>query len=434
MQMYDLIYKKRNGGELTREEIIFFVNEYTEERIPDYQVSALLMSVFFQGMSARETADLTMAIVNSGNIIDLTQIPGIKVDKHSTGGVGDKTTLVLAPLVAAAGVPVAKLSGRGLGHTGGTIDKLESIPGFNVNIEPSVFINQVKKINIALAAQTGRLCPADKKLYSLRDVTATVDSIPLIASSVTSKKIASGADAIVLDVKCGNGAFMRTKELATKLARAMVDIGKMVNRRMIAVVTDMNQPLGQAVGNAMEVHEAIDLLKGGGPDDLKELCLTLGAHMLVLGGQEREYATARQRLEKLLVSGSALKKFKTLVEEQGGDVNVIDNPQMLPSAGFQQVVNATGNGYISCIDTMLIGRAAMLLGAGRASTNDTIDHAAGIKINKKLGDTVQKGEPLAILYTNQERTLKEVIDMVNKAFTLSGQPLKPNSLVLDTIT
>lgn len=434
MQMYDIILKKRNGGRLSREEIEFFVLGYTAGKIPDYQVSALLMAIYFKGMSERETADLTMTIVNSGDKIDLSSIKGTKVDKHSTGGVGDKTTLVLAPLVAAAGVPVAKLSGRGLGHTGGTIDKLESIPGFNVNMDPAAFIAQVRETGIALAAQTGRLCPADKKLYGLRDVTTTVDSIPLIASSVTAKKIASGADAIVLDVKCGNGAFMQTREQAVTLARAMVDIGKMVRRRMVAVVTDMNQPLGRAVGNALEVREAMETLQGGGPEDLKELCLTLGAHMLVLGDREKDYAIARRRLEQLLASGGAREKFKELVRAQGGDVSVIENPKKLPVASLQHAVTAPVDGYISRMNTMAIGRAAMLLGAGRASAGDEIDHTAGILLNKKPGEHVRRGEPLAVLHTNRKQVLAEVAKLVAGAFVLAGEPPVQRPLVMETIT
>lgn len=433
MYMYDLILKKRNGGQLTHDEIDFFVKGYASGEIPDYQVSALLMAIYFRGMDSGETADLTMSIVNTGERINLDQIPGVKVDKHSTGGVGDKTTLVLAPLVAAAGVPVAKMSGRGLGHTGGTIDKLESIPGLNVNLEPYSFIKQVREINIALVAQTGKLAPADKKLYSLRDVTATVDSIPLIASSILSKKIASGADAIVLDVKCGSGAFMQTREQASVLAHLMVDIGKAVDRNIIAIVTDMSLPLGRAVGNALEVREAIETLQDGGPDDLKELCLTLGAHMLVLGNRAKDFESAYHRLKQLLADGSAYQKFKALVHAQGGDITVIEQPQRLPVAKTKQAVLAKTNGYISAIDSMLVGRAAMLLGAGRATTKDVIDHAAGIEINKKPGDIIKKDEPLAILHTNREYTLAEASEIVGKAFAITEQPPSQIELVLETI-
>jgi pyrimidine-nucleoside phosphorylase len=434
MQMYDLILKKRNGGELTTEEINYFVAGYTAGEIPDYQAAALLMAIYFRGMNGRETADLTIAIVDSGEKINLGRIPGVKVDKHSTGGVGDKTTLVLAPLVAAAGVPVAKMSGRALGHTGGTIDKLESIPGFKVNLDPGAFIEQVRQINIALTAQTGRIAPADKKLYALRDVTATVDSIPLIASSVVSKKIASGADAILLDVKCGSGAFMRTREEAAELARAMVEIGKQVNRRMVAVVTDMSRPLGRAVGNAMEVREAIETLRGGGPPDLRELCLTLGAHMLVLGGKSRDFDSARRILEELLSGGGALQKFKALVEAQGGDVTVVDNPGALPMAKYRREVAAPADGYVHAIDTLRVGRAAMVLGAGRAAKEDPIDHTAGIEINKKPGDPVKRGEPLAVLHTNREHALEGAAGMVAAAYTLSENPPAQTPLILETIS
>lgn len=433
MQMYDLIYKKRNGRELTREEINYFIQGYTAGTIPDYQVSALLMAIYFKGMTGRETADLTMAMVNSGEVINLEQIPGIKVDKHSTGGVGDKTTLVLAPLVASAGVPVAKMSGRGLGHTGGTIDKLESIPGFNVNLQPEDFIRQVKDIGIALMAQTGIITPADKKLYALRDVTATVDSIPLIASSVTSKKIASGADAILLDVKCGSGAFMKTRQDAASLAKAMVAIGKLVNRRMVAVVTDMGQPLGRAVGNALEVKEALTTLVGEGPGDLRELCLTLGSHMLVLGGVSRDTAGARARLKDLLNQGKALQKFKQLIEAQGGNASVIDSPEKLPAARYQSSVAAPEGGYVADIDTMQVGRAAMLLGAGRASKDDLIDHAAGLVLTKKTGDFVKKGEELAVLHTNRKDALDAITKLTASAFTITVNSPEKAQLIWETI-
>ncbi|SFF94224.1 pyrimidine-nucleoside phosphorylase [Desulfotomaculum arcticum] len=433
MQMYDLIYKKRNGRELTREEINYFIQGYTAGTIPDYQVSALLMAIYFKGMTGRETADLTMAMVNSGEVINLEQIPGIKVDKHSTGGVGDKTTLVLAPLVASAGVPVAKMSGRGLGHTGGTIDKLESIPGFNVNLQPEDFIRQVKDIGIALMAQTGIITPADKKLYALRDVTATVDSIPLIASSVTSKKIASGADAILLDVKCGSGAFMKTRQDAASLAQAMVAIGKLVNRRMVAVVTEMGQPLGRAVGNALEVKEALTTLVGEGPGDLRELCLTLGSHMLVLGGVSRDTAGARARLKDLLNQGKALQKFKQLIEAQGGNASVIDSPEKLPAARYQSSVAAPEGGYVADIDTMQVGRAAMLLGAGRASKDDLIDHAAGLVLTKKTGDFVKKGEELAVLHTNRKDALDAITKLTASAFTITVNSPEKAQLIWETI-
>ncbi|MFA7467374.1 MAG: pyrimidine-nucleoside phosphorylase [Desulfotomaculaceae bacterium] len=433
MHMYDLILKKRNGGALSGTEIDFIISGYTRDEIPDYQVAALLMAVYFQGMNSRETADLTMAMVNSGTKIDLAEIPGIKVDKHSTGGVGDKTTLVLGPLVAAAGVPVAKMSGRGLGHTGGTIDKLESIPGFNASLEPDTFIRQVKEINIALMAQTGVLAPADKKLYALRDVTATVDSIPLIASSVTSKKIASGANAILLDVKCGSGAFMKTREDAAALARAMVDIGRQVGREMMAVVTDMSRPLGRFVGNALEVREALDTLRGQGPDDLRELCLTLGSHMLMLGKIANSYESARTKVEKVLQNGAALQKFKALVHAQGGDPAVADDPTILPEASIKRSVPSLRSGYVVSIDAMQVGRSAMLLGAGRMTKEEQIDHAAGIELKKKPGDPVKAGEPVAVLHTNRRNTLDEAAAVIAGAFTVSGTLPDPAPLILETV-
>jgi len=433
MHMYDLILKKRNGGELSASEIDFFISGYTRDEIPDYQAAALLMAIYFQGMNSRETAALTMAMVNSGTQIDLSEIPGTKVDKHSTGGVGDKTTLILGPLAAAAGVPVAKMSGRGLGHTGGTIDKLESIPGFNTALEPAAFIRQVRGINIALMAQTGALAPADKKLYALRDVTATVDSIPLIASSVTAKKIASGANAILLDVKCGSGAFMKTRAEAAALAGAMVDIGRRVGREMLAVVTDMSRPLGRFVGNALEVREALDTLRGQGPDDLRELCLTLGSHMLVLGKVESSYAPARARLKKILQNGAALRKFQALVEAQGGDPGVINNPDKLPDASIKQETPSPRAGYVVSIDAMQVGRGAMLLGAGRMTKDDTIDHAAGLELKKKPGEPVKEGEPLAILHTNRENTLADAAAAITGAFIISDAPPAPAPLILETV-
>lgn len=382
MRAYDIILKKRNGQELSTEEINFLIEGYMSGKVADYQMSAWAMAVFFRGMTERETADLTMAMVRSGEQVDLSPIQGIKVDKHSTGGVGDKTTLVLGPLVAAAGVPVAKMSGRGLGHTGGTIDKLESIPGFQTGIKKEQFFNNVNQIKIAVAGQTGNLTPADKKLYALRDVTATVDSIPLIASSIMSKKIAAGADAIVLDVKTGCGAFMKTEEDAFKLAAAMVGIGAKVGRKTTAVVTDMDQPLGNTVGNALEVKEAILTLKDKGPADLTELCYTLGSRMLVLGGRANTYDEGRKILEELLKSGAALSKLKELVEAQGGDGTVIENEELLPDTKYSLPLKAAADGYVYAINAEQVGIAAMVLGAGRETKEDVIDPAVGIIINK----------------------------------------------------
>ncbi|MFT7821535.1 pyrimidine-nucleoside phosphorylase [Bacillus siamensis] len=402
MRMVDLIVKKQNGKELTTEEIQFFVKGYTDGSIPDYQASALAMAIYFQDMTDRERADLTMAMVNSGETIDLSAIEGIKVDKHSTGGVGDTTTLVLAPLVAALGVPVAKMSGRGLGHTGGTIDKLEAIEGFHVELSKDEFIKLVNRDKVAVIGQSGNLTPADKKLYALRDVTGTVNSIPLIASSIMSKKIAAGADAIVLDVKTGAGAFMKTDEDAVNLAKAMVRIGNNVGRQTMAVISDMSQPLGFAIGNALEVQEAIDTLRGEGPEDLNELVLTLGSQMVVLAKKAETLEEARTKLQEVMKNGKALEKFKEFLSNQGGDASVVDEPSKLPQAAYKIDVPAKEAGVVSEIIADEIGVAAMLLGAGRATKEDEIDLAVGIMLRKKVGDKVEKGEPLVILYANRE--------------------------------
>ncbi|MBE5104069.1 pyrimidine-nucleoside phosphorylase [Bacillus thuringiensis] len=402
MRMVDLIAKKRDGHALTTEEINFIVEGYTNGDIPDYQVSALAMAIFFQDMNDQERADLTMAMVNSGDTIDLSAIEGVKVDKHSTGGVGDTTTLVLGPLVAALGVPVAKMSGRGLGHTGGTIDKLEAVPGFHVEIENDEFMRLVNENKIAVIGQSGNLTPADKKLYALRDVTATVNSIPLIASSIMSKKIAAGADAIVLDVKTGAGAFMKTDEDAKRLAEAMVRIGNNVGRNTMAVISDMSQPLGEAIGNALEVQEAIDTLQGKGPKDLEELCLTLGSQMVYLAGQASSLEDAREKLIEVMNNGKALESFKTFLSAQGGDASVVDDPSKLPQAQFKIEVEAKEDGYVSEIVADEIGTAAMLLGAGRATKESEIDLAVGLMLRKKVGDSVKKGESLVTIYANRE--------------------------------
>ncbi|MGX1079008.1 pyrimidine-nucleoside phosphorylase [Bacillus sp. SLBN-57] len=390
MRMVDIITKKQNGEELTTEEIQFFIKGYTDGSIPDYQASALAMAIYFQDMTDRERADLTMAMVNSGETIDLSAIEGIKVDKHSTGGVGDTTTLVLAPLVAALDVPVAKMSGRGLGHTGGTIDKLEAIKGFHVELSKDEFIELVNRDKVAVIGQSGNLTPADKKLYALRDVTGTVNSIPLIASSIMSKKIAAGADAIVLDVKTGAGAFMKTDEDAVNLAKAMVRIGNNVGRQTMAVISDMSQPLGFAIGNALEVKEAIDTLKGEGPEDLTELVLTLGSQMVVLAKKAETLDEAREKLIDVMKNGKALQKFKDFLQNQGGDSSVADNPEKLPQAAYKIDVPAKEAGVVSEIVADQIGVAAMLLGAGRATKEDKIDLAVGIMLRKKVGDAVEK--------------------------------------------
>ncbi|MED1380346.1 pyrimidine-nucleoside phosphorylase [Bacillus mycoides] len=402
MRMVDLIAKKRDGHVLTTEEINFIVEGYTNGSIPDYQMSSLAMAIFFQDMNDQERADLTMAMVNSGDTIDLSAIEGVKVDKHSTGGVGDTTTLVLGPLVAALGVPVAKMSGRGLGHTGGTIDKLEAVPGFHVEIENDEFMRLVNENKIAVIGQSGNLTPADKKLYALRDVTATVNSIPLIASSIMSKKIAAGADAIVLDVKTGAGAFMKTDEDAKRLAEAMVRIGNNVGRNTMAVISDMSQPLGEAIGNALEVQEAIDTLQGKGPKDLEELCLTLGSQMVYLAGQASSLEDAREKLIEVMNNGKALESFKTFLSAQGGDASVVDDPSKLPQAQFKIEVEAKEDGYVSEIVADEIGTAAMLLGAGRATKESEIDLAVGLMLRKKVGDSVKKGDSLVTIYANRD--------------------------------
>ncbi|AUZ28430.1 pyrimidine-nucleoside phosphorylase [Bacillus licheniformis] len=424
MRMVDIIIKKQNGKELTTEEIQFFVNGYTDGSIPDYQASALAMAIFFQDMSDRERADLTMAMVNSGETIDLSAIEGIKVDKHSTGGVGDTTTLVLAPLVAALDVPVAKMSGRGLGHTGGTIDKLEAIDGFHVELTKDEFIKLVNRDKVAVIGQSGNLTPADKKLYALRDVTGTVNSIPLIASSIMSKKIAAGADAIVLDVKTGAGAFMKTEEDAAELAKAMVRIGNNVGRQTMAVISDMSQPLGFAIGNALEVKEAIDTLKGEGPEDLHELVLTLGSQMVVLAKKADTLDEARAKLEEVMKNGKALEKFKDFLKNQGGDSSIVDDPSKLPQAAYQIDVPAKEAGVVSEIVADEIGVAAMLLGAGRATKEDEIDLAVGIMLRKKVGDKVENGEPLVTLYANREN-VDEVIAKVYDNIRIAAEAKAP---------
>ncbi|MDQ0197426.1 pyrimidine-nucleoside phosphorylase [Neobacillus ginsengisoli] len=433
MRMVDLIEKKRDGHELSTDEINFIINGYTDGSIPDYQISALTMAIFFKGMTEKERADLTLAMVESGDQIDLSAIEGIKVDKHSTGGVGDTTTLVLGPLVAAVGVPVAKMSGRGLGHTGGTIDKLESVQGFHVEIENDEFIELVNKNKIAVIGQSGNLTPADKKLYALRDVTATVDSIPLIASSIMSKKIAAGADAIVLDVKTGAGAFMKTLDDSRELAKAMVRIGNNVGRRTMAVISDMSQPLGFAIGNALEVKEAIDTLKGEGPEDLTELCLTLGSHMVYLAEKASSLAEARTMLENVMKNGTALEKLKVFLRSQGGDATIVDNPSKMPQAQYIYELEAKEAGYVSEIVADEVGTAAMLLGAGRATKESIIDLAVGLVLRKKIGDKVEKGESLVRIYSNFE-DVKEVKDKLYENIKVSATKVDAPILIHEEIT
>ncbi|WP_462412097.1 pyrimidine-nucleoside phosphorylase [Neobacillus sp. Marseille-QA0830] len=433
MRMVDLIEKKRDGYELTTDEINFIIKGYTEGSIPDYQVSALTMAIVFRGMSEQERADLTMAMVQSGDQIDLSQIQGIKVDKHSTGGVGDTTTLVLGPLVASVGVPVAKMSGRGLGHTGGTIDKLESVIGFHVELDNDKFIELVNQNKLAVIGQSGNLTPADKKLYALRDVTGTVESIPLIASSIMSKKIAAGADAIVLDVKTGAGAFMKTLEDSRELAKAMVRIGNNVGRKTMAVISDMSQPLGYAIGNALEVKEAIDTLKGAGPEDLTELCLTLGSYMVLLAEKANSLQEARTLLEKAINDGSALEKFKVFLSSQGGDATVVDHPSKLPQAKFTFELEAKQDGYVAEITANEVGTAAMLLGAGRATKDSVIDLAVGLVLRKKIGDQVKQGESLVTIYSNFE-DVREVKQKLYENIKITNSKVEPPILIHEAIT
>ena len=419
MRMVDIIEKKRDGQALTNEEIEFFINAYTSGEIPDYQASSLAMAIFFQDMNDQERAALTMAMVNSGDVIDLSAINGLKVDKHSTGGVGDTTTLVLAPLVASVGVPVAKMSGRGLGHTGGTIDKLESVEGFHVEISEDKFVELVNEAKVAVIGQTGNLTPADKKIYGLRDVTGTVNSIPLIASSIMSKKIAAGADAIVLDVKTGNGAFMKTIEDAEALAHAMVSIGNNVGRNTMAIISDMSQPLGNAIGNALEVKEAIETLKGQGPKDLTELVMTLGSQMVVVGGKAKDLEEAQALLEKAIEDGSALESFRTFLENQDGDGSVVDDVSKLPQARFQIDLLSQKSGTVTEIIANEIGVASMMLGAGRQTKEDDIDLSVGIVLHKKVGDSVDEGEALLTIHSNREQ-INDVKEKLNQSITISS--------------
>lgn len=429
MRMYDLIMKKRNGGVLSPEEIRFMICHYTAGQIPDYQMSAMMMAIYFQGMNEEETLNLTMEMAKSGEMLDLSSIHGIKVDKHSTGGVGDKTSLALGPMVAACGIPVAKMSGRGLGHTGGTIDKLESFPGFSTSIDTEHFIRQVNDIGIAIMGQTKDLAPADKKLYALRDVTATVDNMSLIASSIMSKKLASGADAIVLDVKTGSGAFMKAEEDAFALAKEMVRIGNGAGRHTTAVVSDMDQPLGFAVGNALEVREAIDTLNGKGPEDFVELCLTLGAEMVVAGGRASSQAEARNMLMEKIEDRSALKKLEEFVEAQGGDSSYVYEPEKLPVAAMIKEVKAEKSGWISHIDCDEVGICSLILGGGRETKESDIDLSVGLVLAKKAGDTVQTGDVLVRLYGNDENKLCEAAERYIKACHIGDEPTAPHKFI-----
>ena len=432
MNMYDIITKKKHGEELTDEEIYYFVNGYTRGDVPDYQASALTMAICLRGMSERETTTLTVAMAHSGDTVDLEEFGTLSVDKHSTGGVGDKTTLIVTPIVASFGAKVAKMSGRGLGHTGGTIDKLESFPGYDVSLSPESFREQVRRIGISVIGQSGNLAPADKKLYALRDVTATVDSIPLITSSIMSKKLAAGTRSIVLDVKFGSGAFMNTLNKATELATNMVKIGNSAGRQVSALITNMDMPLGQAVGNILEVKEAIEVLSGGGPDDLREVCLALASEMvsLSLGKSHKE---AMSMCQSALNSGDALAKFREWIRTQGGDARYIDTPWLFPSAKFERKITATSDGYVAAMNTERIGSSAVLLGAGRVTKNDAIDHASGLRILKKTGDYAMKGDTLAVLYTNNESALDVAEQMYRDSLSFGEKPAREMPLIYKII-
>ena len=432
MRMVDLIEKKRDGNELSKEEIEYIVTNYTNGKIPDYQVSALLMAIFYQDMTNEEITNLTLAIANSGDVIDLSSLEGIKVDKHSTGGVGDTTTLILAPLVASVGVTVAKMSGRGLGYTGGTLDKLEAIPGFQIELSDEEFVRIVNESKVAVIGQSGNLAPADKKLYALRDVTATVDSLPLIASSIMSKKIAAGADAIVLDVTTGDGAFMKNIEDARRLAKTMTSIGKLANRETVAVISDMSEPLGEAIGNSLEVVEAIETLQGNGPEDLVEMCYALGSQMVVLAGKAKTTDEARTLLQEALESGKALAKFKEMIQNQGGDPAIVEHPERILTARYTMELPAKQSGVVSKIVANELGIAAMMLGAGRKTKAEDIDHAVGLKLHKKIGDTVTKGESLLTIYSNDEE-ITSVIELLYKNIEIGESAMKP-TLIHDIIT
>ncbi|MBP8968939.1 MAG: pyrimidine-nucleoside phosphorylase [Lachnospiraceae bacterium] len=431
MRMVDIIISKRNGNELTDEEISFFVNGYTKGEIPDYQVSALMMAIYFNGMSKRETLTLTKLMADSGDLLDLSAISGIKVDKHSTGGVGDKTSLALTPIVSACGVPIAKMSGRGLGHTGGTIDKLESFDGFNVSISTDEFINNVNTNGISIMGQTADLAPADKKLYALRDVTGTVDNMSLIASSIMSKKLAAGADAIVLDVKTGSGAFMKTLEDSTALASAMVEIGNGAGRKTVAVISDMDQPLGLTVGNAIEVREAIDTLNGHGPEDFTELVYTLATYMIMLGGKASSEEEARSMIKDAVSSGRALDKLAAFIGSQGGNTEQVYHPELLRVSDKSVTVKAEDDGFVDHIICDRVGVACMMLGGGRASKEDEIDLSVGIKLIKKVGDEVKKGDDLAVVYYSRKEGLEEALDKLKSSYKIAAvkpekQPLIKN--------
>ena len=429
MRMYDLIMKKRNGADLTKEEINFMISEYTAGKIPDYQMSAMMMAIYFQGMNEEETAALTIAMANSGDMLDLSAIGGTKVDKHSTGGVGDKTSIALGPMVASCGVKIAKMSGRGLGHTGGTIDKLESFEGFSTGISSKHFIDQVNRIGISIMGQTLDLAPADKKLYALRDVTATVDNMSLIASSIMSKKLASGADAIVLDVKTGSGAFMKKEEDAFTLAKEMVTLGKHAGRKTVAVVSDMGQPLGFAVGNALEVKEAIETLQGNGPKDFVKLCMTLGSQMVVAGGKADTLEQAEEMLARAIEEGTALRKLAEFVEAQGGNPAAVYDTSLLPQAAIVEEICSEKEGYIEKIVCDEIGICSLILGGGRETKESEIDLSVGLVLHKKVGDYVRVGESLATIHANDEKKLGVAKERFLKAYTFCDKQIEKSDFI-----
>lgn len=431
MRMVDVIDQKRNGGVLSDEQLQFFVDGVVDGSLPDYQISALLMAIYFQGMTDREQTQLTMKMMHSGERLDLSKIPGIKVDKHSTGGVGDKTSLPLAAMVAALGIPVPMISGRGLGHTGGTLDKLEAIPGFQVELSEQDFIKQVAEEKLAIVGATRDVAPADKKIYALRDVTDTVDSIPLIASSIMSKKLASGTDALVIDVKTGAGAFMKTEDSAVKLAKALVAIGKQAGLKCEAVISDMNQPLGSKIGNTLEIEETLDLLKGKGPKDLLELVLELGSRMVVMGQQAASLAEARAKLEQTIADGSALARFKAMIKAQHGDPNVVDDYSLMPHAKYQIEYPAQKGGVIAKLTADEIGMASMLMGDGRQKADDQLDYAVGIELHKKIGDSVQKGESIMTIWSNRE-DIDDVKELLDQAVAIKESAQQP-TLIHETI-
>lgn len=431
MRMVDVIDQKRNGGVLSDEQLQFFVDGVVDGSLPDYQISALLMAIYFQGMTDREQTQLTMKMMHSGERLDLSKIPGIKVDKHSTGGVGDKTSLPLAAMVAALGIPVPMISGRGLGHTGGTLDKLEAIPGCQVELSEQDFIKQVAEEKLAIVGATRDAAPADKKIYALRDVTDTVDSIPLIASSIMSKKLASGTDALVIDVKTGAGAFMKTEDSAVKLAKALVAIGKQAGLKCEAVISDMNQPLGSKIGNTLEIEETLDLLKGKGPKDLLELVLELGSRMVVMGQQAASLAEARAKLEQTIADGSALARFKAMIKAQHGDPNVVDDYSLMPHAKYQIEYPAQKGGVIAKLTADEIGMASMLMGGGRQKADDQLDYAVGIELHKKIGDSVQKGESIMTIWSNRE-DIDDVKELLDQAVAIKESAQQP-TLIHETI-